>query len=109
MRLIFTKLFYSAMRRAYLSGKISGLPIEEARAKFQKAEDELILKGWQVVNPLKKGLPVESTWGQHLLRDIELLMDCDAIFLMPCWQESQGAKIEKFFAEKEFGLEIYFI
>ena len=96
------------MKKAYLSGKISGIPIEEARVKFQNAENHLINEGWQVVNPMKNGLPVESTWLQHMIKDIELLGECEAIFLMPCWIGSSGARIEKHFAT-ELGIEIHLI
>ncbi len=54
------------------------------------------------VNPLKNGLPNIATWDQHMVRDIELLLTCDSICLLPDWQQSKGARIEAFIAmEKE--------
>ncbi len=39
--------------KIYISGKISGLPLEEARDKFQLAENRLRMGGYEPVNPLK--------------------------------------------------------
>ena len=33
-------------------------------------------------------------------QDIQLLCDCDLIYLMPGWEESEGAKLEKELAER---------
>lgn len=80
--------------RIYISGKISGLPIDEARERFDDAEALLDYLGFDVVNPMKKGLPDDAGWGEHMVKDIELLITCEAIYMMENWFESTGAKIE---------------
>ena len=80
--------------RIYISGAISGRPIEEARAQFQETEDRLQAEGWETVNPLKNGLPEHAPWSAHMAVDILSLLGCDALFLLPGWEESQGATIE---------------
>lgn len=84
--------------KVYISGQISGLEYEEARARFDKAED--FLRGLRVdtVNPMDNGLPEESTWIQHLCKDLELLHDCSHIYMIDGWQLSRGACIEYDFA-----------
>ena len=78
------------MYRVYISGKISGLPIEVAKAKFEAAADMLREAGHRPVSPFDNGLPDDATWEQHMKADIAMMMECDAIFLLPCWQDSKG-------------------
>lgn len=86
------------MKRAYISGKISGLPIEEVRAKFQAAEDQLTKAGFEPVNPTKNGLPVESSWEEHMKKDLSLLLTCDLLIMLPCSGDSKGSALEAFVA-----------
>lgn len=84
--------------KVYISGQISGLDYEDARARFDKAEDFLKGLGVDTVNPMDNGLPEESTWIQHLCKDLELLHDCSHIYMIDGWQLSRGACIEYDFA-----------
>lgn len=84
--------------KVYISGKISGLDFEEVKAKFAEAEELLTAIGIEAVNPLKNGLPVDDAWIKHLCKDIEVLNDCDSIYMMDGWQDSVGACIEYDFA-----------
>ena len=74
------------MEKIYISGRISGLPIEEAQ-------------GYEVINPLKNGIPATASWEAHVAMDVLLLMGCDAIYLLPDWGFSKGATLEKNLAE----------
>ena len=89
--------------KIYISGKITDTDIEQTREKFRAACDFLREMGQDPINPLENGLPFDSPWEQHILRDIELLMGCGGIFLLPDWVESRGARIEHAVA-KEMGL-----
>ncbi|RKV80363.1 MAG: DUF4406 domain-containing protein [Alloprevotella sp.] len=84
--------------KVYISGQISGIEYEEARARFDKAEDFLKGLGVDTVNPMDNGLPEESTWIQHLCKDLELLHDCSHIYMIDGWQLSRGACVEYDFA-----------
>lgn len=68
--------------KVYISGKISGLDSEEVKVKFTEAEDFLNEIGIEAVNPLKNGLSVDNAWIKHLCKDIEMLNDCDSIYMM---------------------------
>ena len=87
------------MGKVYISGQISGLPIEEVKEKFSSVEAQLIAQGYEVVNPLKNGLPWNAPWELHIAMDIVLLMGCDTIYLLTGWDNSRGATLEKNFAE----------
>ncbi len=85
--------------KIYISGKISGLDRDEVVEKFTKAEESLTAAGYQVVNPLRNGLPYEAPWESHMAMDIIHLLGCDGIYLLPCWTDSKGAMLEKKIAE----------
>ena len=80
--------------RIYISGKISGLPLDDVKVRFADAKAFLDEIGFEAVNPLEKGLPDEATWEQHMVKDIELLLSCDSIYMMDNWTQSTGAGIE---------------
>jgi len=87
------------MMKIYISGQITGLPYNEVKAKFEKAEMELQAKGYYVVSPLKTGIPYHAPWEVHVSIDIVLLISCDSIYLLPDWKYSKGSTLEKNIAE----------
>lgn len=80
--------------KIYISGKITGIPIQEAETKFQAAQDLLEELGFDVVNPLKNGLKKNSSYEEHMKIDIELLISCDIVYMLNGWIDSVGACIE---------------
>ncbi len=55
--------------------------------------------GSEPVNPMKNGLPENAPWELHMALDIVLLMGCESIYLLPDWEHSRGATLEKTIAE----------
>lgn len=80
--------------KIYISGKITGLNYADVESKFKDAQELLTNIGFDVINPLNNGLTKEHSWEQHLGKDIELLLQCDAIYMMDNWMNSIGARIE---------------
>jgi nucleoside 2-deoxyribosyltransferase len=91
----------------YISGKIGKEnPNRETIAKFKKAEDMLKASGHDVFNPANSGLGPHaeslahasvhktSFYQEILLLDIQQLVRCDAVLVLPDWQQSPGAKAE---------------
>lgn len=87
------------MEKIYISGQIIGQPIEEVTAKFEAAEAMLKAQGYEVVNPLKNGIPANASWEVYVAMDVLILMGCKAIYLLPDWVFSKGATFEKNLAE----------
>lgn len=69
----------------YISGKISGLPTDQVTAKFKQAEQQIRAFGHEPVNPTNNGLGSEASWNEHLVADVALLLECDAIYLLKDW------------------------
>lgn len=82
----------------YISGKIGGATLEEVKAKFQKAEDELHALGVKVNNPMKMGFTQSWTSKQILEKRLEVIRNqASGIYLLRDWNEDMNAKRE--FAE----------
>lgn len=80
--------------KIYISGKISGLPVDEVVAKFQTAAWKIRKFGQTPINPLDNGLPIEAEWADQMGKDIALLLRADAIYMLSDWRQSEGATIE---------------
>ena len=60
------------IKKIYISGQISGQPIDSAREKFERAERRIKAMGSEPVTPMKNGLPENAPWELHMAHDIEL-------------------------------------
>mgnify|MGYP003555439623 CR=1 FL=1 len=36
----------------------------------------------------------DKTWASYMREDLKAMLECDSIFMLPGWENSQGAKIE---------------
>ncbi len=81
-------------KKIYISGKITGRPINEVLVKFKNAEEKIRRFGFCPVSPLENGLPFEAEWPDQMGKDVALLLRCDAIYMLPDWRKSEGAMIE---------------
>jgi hypothetical protein len=94
------------MRKVYVSGKITGLPKEEVQRQFNAAVEQLTIDGVQIaVNPValveiwEDVLHLNLSYKQIMVRLIDHLAECDAIYMLRGWATSPGAKAELAFAE----------
>lgn len=92
--------------KIYLSGAISGRDCREVALDFEAAQTQIrALSDLLPISPLDNGLPLDTPWSAHMLRDLEILSTCDAVLMLPGWEHSPGCQIEKIFAER-IGLRI---
>ena len=82
----------------YISGPITGLPIEEARKNFKLKALELEAMGFTVINPMELPHLHKGEWSDYMREDITALMKCDSIYILQKWEKSKGAKIEVYLA-----------
>jgi len=90
-------------RRIYIAGPMTGHADHNYPA-FHAAAQRLREAGWDVTNPAENfdgrtDLPRED----YLRADVALLVHCEAIAMLPGWQDSTGAKLEYLLA-REFGM-----
>ena len=93
--------------KVYISGKITGVPVDIATAKFQQAEQQVMAYGYEPVNPMKNGIDASEPWEKHMAADVPMLLECEAIYLLTDWSDSKGARIEANIAQ-ECGMEIMY-
>jgi hypothetical protein len=80
----------------YIAGQITGLPIEVAEKKFEKAEQDLRRLDLKVINPLKLGIPYSWSWHDQLAECKRVITkEATAIYLLRGWQNSKGAREER--------------
>lgn len=100
------------MKLIYVAGKYRGKTINETYENIQvarQASTELWQKGYAVLCPhtntsFMDGLVPDDTFLQGTM---EILRRCDAIYLLPNWKQSEGARAEFALAD-ELGLEVIF-
>ncbi len=92
--------------RIYLSGPITGMPNHNIEA-FQLEQDYYESQGYEVINPLKNfGGNLSLTRAEYMRQDIEHLLNCECVAMLPGWEESPGARLEYCIA-KEINLTVF--
>ena len=95
--------------KIYISGMITGLSPKEYETLFNAAEADLKAKGYDVVSPLQIAAKLKAEqpdrldpkqhteaeiWRAHLIADIQELVKCNAVHMLPNWERSEGATLE---------------
>lgn len=107
------------MKRIYLSLPISGYPINQRKEYAYQVKRELECghyAGWgyfkdedeiQIVTPFDVCPEPDKPYSYYMGKDIEALLECDAIYLCEGWQNSKGCMAE-FEVARIYGKEIMF-
>ena len=93
--------------RVYLAGPMSGIEALNFPA-FHKAAASLRASGYDVVNPAEINSDPNAGWNACMRADIAQLVTCDRIALLPGWEKSKGARLEKHIAT-ELGMREIFV
>lgn len=102
-------IFEKNLKKVYISGGISGIE-NGNRAAFKKAYDKLKELNFEPVNPHdlfseeevsdinnrieKKEITEEEAWCIFMKRDIQHLVQCEFVAVLPYWESSSGANVE---------------
>ncbi|MES2701751.1 MAG: DUF4406 domain-containing protein [Bacteroidota bacterium] len=81
-------------RTAYIAGNISGLPKSHVREKFNVIAQKLSSLGYKVVKPVSV-TDDSKAWDDAVRSDIKQMLECDEVHLLPDWQESRDAQLER--------------
>lgn len=94
------------MKQVYIAGPMSGLPGYNYDA-FDEAAEDWQEKGWAVHNPASSfNRSLEIPYRLYMQAAIALLVQADAIAMLPGWEDSKGAKMEALIAQR-LGLPFY--
>ena len=93
----------AAVVRVYIAGPMRGIA-EHNYPAFHAAAASLRAKGHEVISPAE----INADWANYdqaglyricLKRDIHELVECDAIYMLPGWHDSRGARVERHIAQ----------
>ena len=80
--------------KVYISAPITGFDLDERKRYFGDIAATLKLHGYEPVNPMKNGVPLDADVKEHLRVDFRNLLDCDYILLCDGWENSRGCQKE---------------
>jgi hypothetical protein len=78
--------------RVYISGPMRGLP-DLNKDAFAEAQRQLYNQGYEAINPHDLDQAGDQP-VDYAKRDLAILLTCDAIYMLPGWQQSIGARAE---------------
>ena len=82
-------------KRIYIAGQMTGIPDWNFPA-FHAAAAELRAAGYEVENPAENPVPpCGGTWLGYMRMAIAQVATVDAVVMLPGWENSRGAKIER--------------
>ena len=81
----------------YVAGRMRGLPAYNVPS-FLAARESLRAQGYEVVLPHDILAPTETDVAGLLAEDIRLILDVDAVVVLPQWYKSEGASFEVYVA-----------
>ena len=90
----------------YIVGKVTGTSLVECTHKFGTAHIVIKKQGHTAINPLAVVNNWKTSWQAAMRLCITALMTADAVYALPCSQDSKGAKLELQLA-KQLGIPVY--
>lgn len=86
------------MKKVYISLPISGLKIESVKQNAEKAAEYLRKAGYEPVTPFDVSPNENVSYAHHMGKDVEALLECDAVLFLKGWQYSKGCQLERYAA-----------
>lgn len=90
--------------RIYISGPMTGMK-DLNHLAFIAAQRDIQALGYDVFSPHEA--PTFSTWEEYMRFDIAQLLTCEGIAMLPGWELSRGAQLEKQIATA-LGMPVWF-
>ncbi|MBD5414859.1 MAG: DUF4406 domain-containing protein [Bacteroides sp.] len=80
--------------KIYLSIPITGYDIEEVKARAELIKRLISSEDNEVITPFDVCPETDKPYAYYIGRDIEALLECDAIYMASGWEKSKGCTLE---------------
>lgn len=80
--------------KIYISLPITGHDIEEVKDRATNLKKQLTSEWNEIITPFDVCQEKDKPYSYYMGRDIEALLECDAIFMAEGWQSSRGCNLE---------------
>ncbi len=81
-------------KKVYISIPISGKDITEVKLHLDFVKNRLVSKLYEQVTPFDVSPDSNASYAEHMGRDIQALLECDAVYFCRGWQDSKGCQAE---------------
>lgn len=78
----------------YVSLPITGRPLDKAKRMAEATKALLASMGFKAITPFDVCPEPDLRYAQYMGRDIEALLECDAVYFCPGWADSKGCLLE---------------
>lgn len=85
--------------KIYISLPITGHDIEEVKSRAKAIKRDLSSEWSEVITPFDVCPEQDLPYSFYMGRDIEALLNCDAVFFTKDWESSRGCRLEHAAAE----------
>ena len=89
-------------KKLYISLPISGFSLNAVALEAESYKLMWEEEGFEVVTPFDLSPDSEKPYSYHMGKDIEGLLECDAVYFAPGWVDSKGCNLE-YAAAKIYG------
>lgn len=80
--------------KVYVSLPISGFPLETVKKQASGYKQKLESNGHEAITPFDVCSEPGRPYSFYMGKDIEALIECDAIYMAPGWHGSKGCTAE---------------
>lgn len=87
------------MTRIYIAGPCTDMPDLNYPA-FNAEAARLRAEGHEVSNPAENPEPPCKSWAGYMRISIPQMLACDEVLMLPGWERSEGATLERQIARK---------
>lgn len=87
------------MTRIFICGPCSGLP-DLGYPAFNALAARLRAEGHEVSNPAENPEPPCKSWAGYMRISIPQMLACEEVVMLPNWERSEGATMERQIARK---------
>lgn len=81
-------------KRLYISIPITGFPLSDIAIDAESYKLMFEEDGYEVITPFNVCPAQGKPYSYYMGKNIEALLECDAIYLAPGWQNSKGCTAE---------------